>query len=202
MAESDFKAGGISFTGNLPMEFRADGAASLSEEQKGVADIFGDVMRAYLRSAKQLLDDEFSHLRPFVPPHLGHPVNLLVAISPEGVILRYELSNAAESKLYVGWVKEPLAVMAMLLSQGLLRCHLSSDAESTIATDGMELKFSVVEAKTGTSRDILSLRLGFDAVVEQPKRYPAAPHKPYCLVSIRNSLEIGIQGVMADANSA
>jgi hypothetical protein len=42
----------------------------------------------------------------------------------------------------------------------------------------------------GQREDIATIRVVFDAVIKLPEGLPGPPHKPFCLLSVRNELEL------------
>lgn len=163
---------------------------SLSAEQRQYIDTVGPAVAKYVKAGKELVDGRLSHLKEIAPPHLVSPGNVLVGLCSEGLVIRYE-TTSDKPRVIGAWLPGSLAQNAALLSQNLILCRTA--VEAPVPPKGMELKFLKIDP-TGASTDIASLQLAFDTVVSEPKYRPIPPRKPFCLLSVRNSLEIQILG--------
>lgn len=194
----ELKKGHFSLVGDRPMQLTVDAGddmPSLTPDQDHKISLIGKAVREYREAAKRLLSEKYSHLKNFAPKHLADPGNILVASCSGGVVIRYE-SNVECSKIFSGWMSEDLPEVATKLSQNLIRCHPNRQFTSTIQETGTEIQLSVFNPDGSKARDLLSFRVGFDVVIEQPDHVPAPPHKPFCLASVRNELQIGLEGVL------
>lgn len=191
-----WQTGVISFAGDTPMHFTADAAADAvecTEEQKHIAGVLGKTVRAYREAAKSLLNGKYSHLKEFAPEHLAEPGNIQVIGSPNGVVIRYEKKSESPKVLF-GWMPQDLRQVAAMLSQNLIQCHTSRQFTSTVDKTGFEIKLFRENRQTGHKTELYSMLIGFDVVIDRPEHTPAPPQKPFCLLSIRNLLEIGLAG--------
>jgi len=190
------KRGKITFSGDRPLEISDEAdqnAGDLSPEQAEIVRKIGGVVKAYLRAVQKLISTKYAHIREWVPVHLADPGTVLVVCCADGVIIRYD-RKVDNMRVLSGWMPEALSDVVSLLSQGLIHCYPERTYVSTVATTGTELRLSKVEPITGAKEDFATAKIGFDAVLERPEHLPEAPEKPFCLMSVRNSLEIQILG--------
>ena len=169
--------------------------SNLAEDQLHILKVLQKAVRNYRDAAKKLLSGKYSHLRELVPAYLVDPGNILIVCSTDGTVIRYE-RKLESSKIFTGWMLEDLPQIAARLSQNLIQCHTSRKFTSTVDKTGIEIKLSAVNPSTSHKKNLLSIRIGFDVVIEQPEHLPAPPHKPFCLSSIRNTVEFRLQGEM------
>jgi len=199
------KKGQISFTADRPMEMADAGEEDrfdLSEAQKATIHQLGSTTKAYLDATEKLLQGQYSHIKEWAPAHLSTPGNVLVAYCPDGVAIRFERKKD-KRRVIAGWFSESLAQLVPLLSQYLIHCYPDRSFSSTIPTTGMELRLSKTDPNKKIQEDIGSIRIGFDVVIERPETLPSPPNKPFCLLSVRNSFEFQLMGVLVreDAKS-
>ena len=197
MAEQ-IKKSQIKFTGNSPMELFngvEQDLSRLSEAQEGTVRQLGAYIKAYLDAAEELLQGKYANIREWVPVHLSNPGNVLVVGSQDGVVIRFE-RRTDKRRIIAAWSSDSLLQLAPLLSQNLVHCYTDRDYTTTIPTTGTELKLFKEDPIAKTQENIASARIGFDAVIERPKHLPTSPHKPFCLLSVRNWLEIQVHGVL------
>ena len=192
----DLKKMEISFLGDKPMQFTdrtEDEGPALTQDQKRLISLIGEAVRAYREASNNLLTGKYSHLKKFVPEYLADPGNVLVVSCDGGLVIRYDKSHGTP-KVFNGWMSEDLPEVVAMLSQNLIQCHPSKEFRSTIEKTGIEIKLSSVDSITSQTRELLSFRVGFDVVVERPGHFPIPPHKPFCLSSVRNTLELELYG--------
>lgn len=190
------KKGQVILTGDRPMQiFEAvdQDIPGVSDEQKGVLRQVGATVKAYLKTAEELLNGKYAHLKDWVPVHLANPGKVLVACCPNGVVIRYE-SGLEKPSIFVAWFSEDLPEVSSLLSQNLIHCYSDRNYTSTIPATGTELNLFKEHPVTKIKEDIVSAKIGFDAVIERPERLPQPPLKPFCLLSVRNTLEMQLLG--------
>ncbi len=191
------KKGTISFVGDKPMQFADNttvGVPSLTPDQQQTIGVLTKVIREYREAAKNLLSGKYSHLKEFAPEYLADPGNIMLACCNDGVVIRYERKSESPPKIISCWMPEDLPKVAAVLSQNLIQCHASRQFKSTVETTGAEIKLSVTNPDSSYEKELLSIRLGFDVVIDRPEHIAAPPHKPFCLSSVRNTLEIGFGG--------
>ena len=101
----EVKRGQVFFTGEQPMQLTEadhDDTSALTADQERTIRLVGKPVQDYLKAAKSLLAQKYSHLKDLAPQHLVDPGNVLVACCPGGAVIRYERkvqSSAASSKL-------------------------------------------------------------------------------------------------------
>ena len=183
----------VKFDGVRPMDIvlPTEDIPEIGEVQQRMLEAVGATLRAYLNAAGELLQGSCAHLRDFVPGYLSTPGNVLASCCPDGVAIRFE-EGIGESRVIAAWSDQPLVELVPMMSQNLIRCHTDRASAASAPATGMLLTlFS--EGPDATSRtDIASIRLCFDAIIERPERLPSAPQKPFCLLSVRNALEINV----------
>lgn len=192
----DLKKGQLCLVGDNPMrlaERAEDETPPLTPDQERTISLLGEAVRAYRNAAKSLLTDKYSNLKEFAPEYLADPGNILVVSCPGGIVIRYE-KKVESSKIFSAWMSEDLPQVAAMLSQNLIQCHPGRQFSSTVEKTGTEIKLFSVNAVTNQSTDHLSFRIGFDLVVERPGHIPMPPQKPFCLASVRNTLEFKLLG--------
>jgi hypothetical protein len=192
----DLKKGQIFLIGDNPMQLTADTEDDTpppTPDQERTISLIGKVVRAYRDAATSLLADKYAHLKEFAPEYLADPGNVLAVSCAGGIVIRYE-KKIESSKIFSGWMSEDLPQVAAMLSQNLIQCHLSRQFSSTVEKTGTEIKLLSVNPVTNQSTEHLSFRIGFNVVVERPEHIPIPPHKPFCLASVRNTLEFQLLG--------
>lgn len=190
------KQGQVTFTGKEPMQLLVSGSedvSNLTPEQRSTVSVVGSAVNEYLKAAKKLLNGKYAHLKDSAPRYLVDPGEVLIACCPGAVVIRYE-SKVKSSHVTSAWLPDDLPSVASLVSQHLVQCHLNREFESTIPETGTELRLFTTDPKSQRSTEILSVKIGFDIVIERPDHFPLSPQKPFCAASIHNSLELGIQG--------
>ncbi len=194
----EFKQGKISFAGADPMVLsEVPGLHDLedpTEEQKAVFDAVGNTVVAYMRAAKDLLEGKLTHLKGWAPPHLANPGNVLVACCSEGIVIRYETKSENPQRTIAGWMPYSLTETASMLSQKLLRIRRDPADSPPTGDFGTELRFFKTSAETGESTVLATARIVFETTLTSSGATSTAPSKPFCLLSIRNSLEVQLLG--------
>jgi hypothetical protein len=86
----------------------------------------------------------------------------------------------------------------MMLSQNLIQCHSSRKFTPTPDRKGIDIH--LVSGKIGSppDKELCTMRIGFDVVIECPERVPLPPLKPFCPASVQNKIEIGIKGELVE----
>jgi len=189
------KKGYVSIASGAPMEFteaRDSSAVRPTPERERMVRRVGDAVRNYLRTAKELLAGKYSHLGQFAPTHLAVPVSVLVACCEGGVVIRFE-RGTDNPRLRRAWLSGTLPEVAAALSENLVQCHPDKTFKSSVETTGTLITLATTDVKTGQTTPQLYVRLGFDAVIESPGGLHP-PQKPFCLLSVSNSLEMQLMG--------
>jgi Domain of unknown function (DUF4263) len=190
------KTGQVSFVGDQPMQLTEDPGAdeiALTPDQRETISLIRKTVRAYVDAARDLLTGKYSHLREFAPEYLADPGNVMAVTCAGGTVIRYE-KKLDSSKVFSGWMAEDLREVAAMLSQNLIQCHPNRDFSSTVETTGTEISLFSVKPGTDETTEHSSFRFGFDVVVELPEQFPIPPHKPFCLSSVRNTLNFHLLG--------
>ncbi len=195
----------ISFSADGKMQFpnvEVQVSSALDDAQKKMIQQVVFTVKAYLDAAEKLLQGQYTHLRDYAPVHLSNPGNVLVACCSEGVVIRYDIRND-KRRIAGAWYSESFTQLLPLLSQNIIHCYPDKSYTSTVPTTGMEIKLSKTDPNKLITEDIASVRIGFDVVIERPDNLPKPPNKPFCLLSVRNLFEFGLEGVLAreDAKS-
>lgn len=91
-----------------------------------------------------------------------------------------------------------------MLSQNLVHIESEEAPHPISDTFGVELKLSVHSPLQGTFQDIMASRIWFQAKSSTPPQTHTPGAKPYCLLSVRNQLELEIHGELGtdDQNGA
>jgi len=197
------KRGRLTIAPGVPMELTEDteqGNPTIPEEQRALVHQLGSTVKAYVNAVQDLLQGKYAHIKELVPIHLSDPGNVLVVACSDGLIVRFE-RKVNERRVFSGWTNQSLAEMATGLSENLIHLYKDRNFTSTVPTTGAELKLFTVDVDTKARQEIVSIKAGIDAVIEKPPRLPSAPQKPFCLVSVHNSFEFDLLGVMMDAEA-
>jgi hypothetical protein len=191
-------------------EFTGDKSTAISDEQGGENDVPEDrrgyvvaaakAIGAYLRAAATLLAGKMAHLKPHAPEHLIGPTTALVVSCPEGTVVRYE-AGAGSTKIIAGWVEDSLRETVACFSQRLLRLRSAEEPISESPEDGVTLTLSKMSGETKLSTTLCELRVCFDQIQLERTTPPRPGRKPWCLGSVRNTLEIGFVGELLSEDS-
>jgi len=194
----------VTFAGDAPMQVVDEAGLNLpnpSDEQKNIVDVVGKTMRAYLNATKELFKGKYAHLKELAPAHLANPGKVLAACCKDGVVIRFE-RKIEEERLVSAWMSETLPKITEMLSQNLIHCYNERNYSSTIPEAGIEIKLSSENPQTQRTTDIVKFKIGFDVVIEHPQYLPQPPQKPFCLLSVRNNIELQLVGELVDENNA
>ena len=197
------KKGQMIFAGIDPMKIiETDEEIPLFQriEHQETVRAIAKTVRAYLEAGADLLGEKYRHLRELAPEHLADPGNTLVAYCNGGVVIRYE-KKAESFRVFAASLPGDLATGALMLSQNLVRCHQPTEPNLAPEPTGIELKFSVGNPATSELKEVLSTKIWFDAVIKHPERRSQPPHKPFCLLSVRNSFELELLGELIPENA-
>jgi hypothetical protein len=177
-----------SYPMDLPDSIESDNSA-LSEDQQQIVRQVAETIHTYLVAAEELLEGKYTHLKDWAPIHLANSGNVLVACCPDGVVIRYE-RKVDQKRVVGGWFPETLPQVASVVSQSVVHCYTERHYTSAIPTAGTEIKLFKQSAGSGIREEIASARIGVEAIIERPERLPQPPHKPFCLLSVLNNIEI------------
>ncbi|MFC1914163.1 Shedu anti-phage system protein SduA domain-containing protein [Chloroflexota bacterium] len=177
---------------------------NITEEQRLIGKAVGPTMRAYVNAAKKLLDGKHSSLRDYAPLHLRHPSLVIAFCCKDGIIIRYESNPDQEkTKVGVGYSDESLSELAPKISEKVVYCRMNRTVEPDIPQNSPEIIIYSTSGDTGIQKDIVRMKVSFNSVIEQPSgELPSPPAKPYCILSVRNAIEIGLEiETIPDKNS-
>lgn len=184
----------------LPLEFVEGNSGqefTPTSRQINIMEQVCNAIAAYLQASKDLLKVQYSSANDLAPSHLSEPINALVACCAEGVVVRYDRQEQDEkSKVGGAWFDKDLAEIAALLSEGFVHLYYDKDFVSTVSTTGVEVTLYSKTASAAKRTEHIKFRIGCDAVIENAQLILEPPNKPYCLLSVQNSMEIRLLGVI------
>lgn len=202
---SERKKGELRLEGDKPMEFieLSEGsieAWSPAEEQS--VNAIADTTRTYLRASRELANGKYDHLREHIPEYLTSPGNVLIAICPDGVVIRYERKQQEKGQIAAVLMREGLKHAASMLSQNLIHVQSPDTPRPPEEDFGVGFSITVDSPSRGMKRELDSGRIWFlvENVPQQRKLQPGA--KPYSLLSVRNEFEIEVHGELDTDTSA
>ena len=163
-------------------------------EQEAAATTVSHAIKSYITTTETLANGKYEHLRTKIPEYLVSPGNLLTAICTDGVVIRYEKKSKEEHKRAVTVFPLGIAEVAAMLSQNLVHIESPDAPHPRSETFGVELKLFVHSPLQGASQDISAARIWFQAKNPSPQQTHQPGAKPYCLLSVRNQLDIEIRG--------
>ena len=204
---SERKKGQLRFEGANPMalvELNDEPTKGWTPEQEAAASAVSQATKSYMKSAEALAGGKYEHLKDKIPEYMVNPGNLLMAICTDGVVTRYEKKTLDERKLVVTVIPQGISQVAALLSQNLVHIESPEAPHPLNENFGVELKLSVHSPSQGTSHDIVAARIWFQTKNTSPQQVEPPGAKPYCLLSVRNQLDIEIHGELGaegDANA-
>lgn len=199
MADDKIRVGRISFSGANPMRLDTSSSETptLSPDQEAFLDTVALTVQAYLKAARDLLTGKYSHLRGMAPEHLAERGNVLVACCTDGIVIRHEKALDVP-KTAVGWMADDLISSTAILSQNIVRCRTQGEADPTPPKNGISIHLRTMDPATQKTTEIFSAQVVFDVLITKPPTLSLPPMKPFCLCSIRNNFELGLEGVLVD----
>jgi len=189
------------------MRFSSGQPMQLIDSEEGIPDTMTAIQKEivhavlttvleYLRSAHELAEGKYAHLKQFIPRHLLESGLVVAACCEDGVIIRYD-AKGEDERTGAAWSPDSLIDIAPKFSESVVYCHTSKDFISEIPQNGPILRFVAIDGKTGQQTVFSSARIGCHVILERPTlSIPPPPSKPYCVVSLRNSLEVELLGQM------
>jgi Domain of unknown function (DUF4263) len=171
-------------------------------EQEAAADAVSSAVKSYIKNTEALAIGKYAHLRDKIPEYMANPGHLLIAICTDGVVVRYEKKSLAERKLAVTVMPQGIAEVAALLSQNLVHIESPELPHPQDENFGVEFKLYVHSSAEGTSRDIVASRIWFQTKPLSPQQDELPGAKPYCLLSVRNHLDLEIHGELTSEAGA
>jgi hypothetical protein len=95
----------------------------------------------------------------------------------------------------------PLPDAASMLSQKLLRIRRDTADSSSVGDFGTQLQIFKMSAATGERAVLAAASITFETTLPAAPEVKPPPSKPFCLLSIRNSLEIQLLGEILSADA-
>jgi hypothetical protein len=196
--EDDFmiRGGSVEFPAGKPSQIVDTlkvPADVLSKPQQSLIRAVLSTVNEYLKTCRLLLNGKYARIREYAPPHLRDPENFIAFCCEDGIIIRYDTGDDKVA----GWSNQKLSELAPEISEGVVYCHPDRDFTSSIPQTGLKITLGKSNSATGAQTEIMSARVGLDVVLEAPTQpLPTPPSKPYCLLSVRNSLDMGVVGEM------
>lgn len=192
----EIRGGIIQFSAGKPIEIVDTSrvpADVLSEPQQSLLSAVGSTVHEYLKTCRLLLNGKYARIREYAPPHLRDPGMVIAICCEDGIIIRYDTRD--DRLLGTGWGDEKLPELAPKISEGVVYCHPDRNFTSRVPQTGPKMTLEKIDGATGAQTEIICARVGFDVVLEAPTQpLPTPPSKPYCLLSVRNSLDIELEG--------
>lgn len=191
------KKGQLIFEGANPMVFIESNDETpevWTPEQEAAANAVSLAIKSYIKTTEELVNGKYSHLQGKIPEYMANPGNLLIAICIDGVVIRYEKKTDAKRKCAVVVTPQGIALVAAMLSQNLVYIESVDVPHPLNENFGVELKLTLHSPSDGASRDIVSSRIWFQTKPSTPQQIPPLGAKPYCLLSVRNQVDIELHG--------
>lgn len=184
------------------VELDDEATASWTPEQEAAAAAVSQAIKSYITATENLSNGKYEHLRDKIPEYLARPGNLLMAVCTDGVVVRYEKKSDTERKRVVAVFQLGISEAAAMLSQNLVHIESEQAPHPISETFGVELKMAAYSPSRGTSRDLVASRIWFQAKSTAPQQTPIPGAKPYCLLSVRNQLDLEIHGELCTDDQA
>ena len=200
---AEMKIGRLTIAPGIPLELSEDAGQELpdlSPEQRLIVNQVGLTMKAYVKAAEDLLEGKFVHIRDLAPVHLSDSGNVSIVACPGGIVMRFERS-AGDRQVLSGWSNQSLSEIAAGLSENLIQCYTDEKQVPATLTGDLEIILSVTAAQNQVKQEMVRIKVGFNAIIKRPLELPGPPRKPFCLLSVQNSFELGLAGVMMDAEA-
>lgn len=193
------KKGQLMLEGANPMVF-VESSEKLSEvwtpEQDAAVKAVSLAIKSYIKTTESLVNGKYSHLRDKVPEYMANPGNLLIAICTNGVVIRYEKKTGAERKWVATLIPKSITEAAAMLSQNLIHIESVEAPHPLNENFGVELKLTLHSPSQGVAQDIVATRIWFQMKLSIPQEVAPLGSKPYCLLSVRNQLDLELHGEM------
>ncbi len=196
--EQDNQSGYIRIDGGKPLDFgEPPSGAIIPEHVKRMASTF----RAYREASAELLNGKYAAFKTLAPTHIREASNIFVLECSDGVLVRWDACPDGNPKVRAGATPLSLAEVAPQFSEQLI--HFPLDPRNyDPGMNGPELKGAVIDPSTGSSTEVMSLRLVMYGSVQLPDGFniDPPPARPPCLVGMQNEIEFVMYGVVAPVN--
>jgi len=181
-----------------PLDFTdAVGAQVPADAPTALDRAIARTLTAYAEAAEKLLEGKYSAHRELAPPHMQKPCNIFIVRCTDGILVRYDLSSNAVSRVGGANPSSRLAEISPLLSESII--YFPQDPQTYIPPPGgIELQLMRTDSKTGVTDVPVKLRPLIYAKNELPADFkmPRPPARPPCLVSISNDIDFGLEGAL------
>lgn len=202
--EPEFRYETIEFSPGQPMQIVDTSIVHdhvLSKPRQSLLSAVELTMKEYLKTCRELLEGKYAGIREYAPPHLRDHGMVVAFCCEDGVIIRYD---SRDDRLFgMAWSDEKLPELAPKVSESVVFCHPEKNFTSRISQIGLKITLGKIDGATGAHTELFNARVGFDVVLDAPTQpLPAPPSKPYCLLSVRNTLDIELRGnILPSENS-
>ncbi|MBS1857259.1 MAG: DUF4263 domain-containing protein [Acidobacteria bacterium] len=167
----------------------------LTPKQEEMVHAVGTTLRAYIAAAEALSNSKYAEIRHRIPAYLSQSRRVLAALCADGLIVRYGDSGETSDTppgVVAGYSQDSITALAPVLSQGVAYCYRDRESRDSSDAPGMKVELARQSAD-GQQRQVLSaFDVSIRVVLEQPQQMPTAPQKPYCILSVRNTIEIHV----------
>lgn len=191
----------LTFSKEEPFKFEFESAAMLRrfERSQQRSKIRAGMIR-YLTRVQELTALHVpEQLRTSLPHHFHTPSRVLVAVTDNGIAIRYELSTRGENEVIVTGIPQTLADIVPGMSLGLIRITENENDEPMPLPQGLTPPTFTLETRNdkGERANVLLDAAQFQVMFNLAKaRDPLrAKQSPPPISLIRNQFEIGIHGV-------
>src|SRR6266851_5144234 len=199
-----FYKGKISAQAGKPIEVSDRHELERPEGLRPEGNAIGDTLRAYGRSARQLIKDRYQMLADFAPLHMRVPCDCWALICDDGIIVRWDRHfGEEEPKVRIAWPQEggtTIPELAPAFSERFVYCP--ADISSFVPSpDGQRIQMNKFDSVTGQQTPIaegqVAIVVNWGAIQNQPV---ATLTRPVPAVSVVSELEIQIGGEEFDAS--
>jgi hypothetical protein len=195
------KKGQLRLDGANPMEIveSDDGPVELwTPEQELLVAAVSSAFKRYVKAAEALASGKYASLRDKIPDYIANPGQLFIAVCTDGIVVRYEkkttTTTTAECKFATTAVSKNIAQFATMLSQNLVHIESPDLPVPDGKNFGLEYKLTLHSPSKQTQQDLVATRFWFQVKpLVQPDIRPIGA-KPFCLLSVRNTLALEIHG--------
>ena len=202
---SERKRGKLILEGANPMTFvehNDEPTVAWTPEQEATARAVSQAIKSYMKAMEALIGGKYEQLKDKIPEYMVSPGNLLMAICTDGIVIRYEKKSLDERKWATAVFPQGISHVAALLSQNLVHIESPEAPHPLNENFGVEFKLFVHSPSEGTSQDIVATRIWFQTKNTSPQQVEPPGAKPYCLLSVRNQLDIEIHGEMCSEGNS
>ena len=196
----------VVFNGENPMSFVNTKEESvfteITDEQNNNIDTLKTFMLNYFKAIKSLLEGKYLHLKDIVPEYLSNPGEVLLALCHDGIVIRYEKKRVAEKRIRIAIMPNGIMQVAQLFSQNVIKINSESSSEDLKTDLGIDMRIISFDSSGKNKQELAVGRIWFEVPFFIPEELPLPLQKPYCLLSVRNSLEVEFRGKLLPVESS